>query len=557
MRPPSELPGLGDWLSLLERPGAALRRAFGPTYGQDAALLERRRHAYRALLQAFAAAYDSRDAIIVARAPARLNLMGVHVEHRRGEVNYVTHCREVLIAAQPRPDDRVVLRSVEPACFPDHSFGIGEELAQGAGDNWLAFIESPGVSQAVARRRGHWGNYIKSAVLRLQHRFPERKLCGMNLMVSGDIPISAGLSSSSALVVAAAVATVRLNDLDVAPAELVELCGQGEWYVGTRGGAGDHAAMICGRRNRIAHMRFFPFELLEFVPLPDGCQVVICNSLKAAEKSSAVLDEYNQTIAAYQVVLMLIKQVLVAELGMEEAAVEHRLNHLGDVNLNRGEFPDDLIYRVLRRIPPAVTREQLQARLPAQRAALERIFSTHDAPAGGYRARAVAMFGLAEIARGANAMGFLKRGDLAGFGELMYISHAGDRLVTFAPDGSRHPWDNERTRVTDDYLQRLLDDRAGGDPEKAYRASLMFQPGGFRCSCEELDQIVDLAQRVPGVLGAGLTGAGFGGCVLALAREQAVEALVEALGEEYYEPRGLSLAVETCVAVAGAGVVSL
>ena len=556
MNPPEGLPRVRDWLDALERNGAASRKAFSRIYGDDPALIEQRREAYRELLNAFAEAYDSQDSIIVARAPARINLMGVHVEHRRGEVNYLTHCRELLIVAQPRPDDRVVLRNVEPARFPDHDFGIGEELARGAGGDWMAYIESPGVTQAVAQTRGDWANYVKSAVLRLQHRFPDRKLCGMNLMVNGDIPVSAGLSSSSALVVASAVATVRLNDLRLEPAELVELCGQGEWYVGTRGGAGDHAAMIFGRRNQIAHLRFFPFELLEYVPLPDGCQVVICNSLKAAEKSGAVLDEYNQTIAAYHVVLMLIKQVLVDEPGCDPAIVEHKLNHLGDINLNREHFPDELIYRALKRIPQSVTREELLARLPEQREALEKAFSTHDSPVEGYGARAVATFGLAEIARGANAAHFLKRGDLAGFGELMYISHDGDRVVTFAASGDRSPWDNEKTRATDDYLDRLLGDLAGGDRERAYRARLMFQPGGFRCSCEELDQIVGIAKRVPGVLGAGLTGAGFGGCVLALARDEAAEPLLEALGKEYYEPRGLPLAAEACLSVEGAGVVN-
>jgi N-acetylgalactosamine kinase len=523
-------------------------------YGDNESLVESKREALLRLVNGFVREYGEVDDLLLARSPCRINLKGVHVEHRRGEVNYVTHCRELMMAAAGRSDDRVLLRDTESDRFPASEFSISEEATRGNWRLWLDYIDSPGVKAVLAERRGHWANYVKASVLRLHSRFPRARLLGMNLMVMGDIPVSSGLSSSSAVVVASALAFQHLNGLKIAPAELVELCGEGEWYVGTRGGAGDHAAMIFGRRGFIAHTRFFPFELLEYVPLPEGHRVVIVNSLKQARKSGAVLSAYNETIAAYSTALMLVKHILVDEMGFDRRTVDRRLNHLGDINLNPDLFPDPIIYEMLGRMPLSITREELLARLPNQRAALEKAFATHDRPAVGYRSRAVTMFGLSEIARGHHCVKLLKAGDLRAFGRLMHVSHDGDRVVTWDKSGRAKPWDNEKTRVSDGYLRRLQAALRSGDARKAEAARLMFQPGGYRCSSEELDQIVDIARRVRGVVGAGLTGAGFGGCVLVLAKDSAVDSLIQALNEKYYQPRNLPLSAEVCVPVEGAGV---
>ncbi len=70
----------------------------------------------------------------------------------------------------------------------------------------------------------------------------------MDIVVSGNIPLAAGLSSSSSLVVGAAEATIAINGLETFPAQFVDLCGEGEWFVGTRGGSADHAAIKLGQK---------------------------------------------------------------------------------------------------------------------------------------------------------------------------------------------------------------------------------------------------------------------------------------------------------------------
>jgi galactokinase len=61
----------------------------------------------------------------------------------------------------------------------------------------------------------------------------------------------------------------------------------------------------------------------------------------------------------------------------------------------------------------------------------------------------------------------------------------------------------------------------------------------FEVSSPELDALVDTALATPGVLGARLTGAGFGGCTLALVRREAVGALTAAIDAEYPKRTGL------------------
>lgn len=62
----------------------------------------------------------------------------------------------------------------------------------------------------------------------------------------------------------------------------------------------------------------------------------------------------------------------------------------------------------------------------------------------------------------------------------------------------------------------------------------------FEVSCRELDEMADIARSVPGVYGARMTGAGFGGCVVSLVRADAVPALVNTIEDQYSRRTGKS-----------------
>lgn len=61
----------------------------------------------------------------------------------------------------------------------------------------------------------------------------------------------------------------------------------------------------------------------------------------------------------------------------------------------------------------------------------------------------------------------------------------------------------------------------------------------YEVSCEELDIMVEEAQRIPGTLGSRMTGAGFGGCTVSLVHEDDVERFIREVGEAYTTRSGL------------------
>ncbi|MFQ5859617.1 MAG: galactokinase [Anaerolineae bacterium] len=76
----------------------------------------------------------------------------------------------------------------------------------------------------------------------------------------------------------------------------------------------------------------------------------------------------------------------------------------------------------------------------------------------------------------------------------------------------------------------------------------------YQVSSPELDTMVELLRAQPGCYGARLTGAGFGGCAVALMRAEALEAAITAVAEAYQARTGLTPALYPTRAAAGAGI---
>ena len=225
-----------EWMEILETNSSNLRQTLTQIYGSDHELLEERRRAFLRVLEEFTRRYGPRRPVVLTRAPGRINLMGRHVDHRGGYVNVMAISREIVLAAAARDDDVVSLANLDSDEFPERQFHIGSLLKTADWCDWMDFINSVTVQQVMEGSRGDWSNYAKAAVLRLQHACPDHRLAGMDCVVSGNIPVGAGLSSSSAIVVAVTEASVALNGLQITMQQFVDLCGEGEWFVGSRGG---------------------------------------------------------------------------------------------------------------------------------------------------------------------------------------------------------------------------------------------------------------------------------------------------------------------------------
>jgi len=74
----------------------------------------------------------------------------------------------------------------------------------------------------------------------------------------------------------------------------------------------------------------------------------------------------------------------------------------------------------------------------------------------------------------------------------------------------------------------------------------------FEASCVEADTMVDLAQDLPGLIGARLTGGGFGGCTINLVEQAEAKAFAQALKERYSQATGIQAEIYICHASAGA-----
>jgi len=468
------------------------------------------------------------------RIPARINLMGVHIEHRGGHVNYMTIAREILMAVTPCADDTLHFTNVD-AEYDPFSFSISEEIQPGHKIDWLEYINS------VKIQKGAWENYIKCAAYYLQNQF-EKPLKGMQVTVFGKIPPAAGLSSSSALVVGTTEALNFINQLGLSPEQKTLMCGEAEWYVGTRGGAGDHAAIIYGKRCCIAHLQFFPLRA-EMIPLPEDVTVVACHSLVKAKQAGGARDIFNGRVASYEIAFSLLRKNF----------PQFQVQHFRDFGPQHLGIPLPDLYRMLKSLPEKITRAEVFAALPDEYERFQKIFATHSDPPEGYSVRAVCLFGLSECARSEQTGNLLKSGDLEKIGQIMYISHEGDRIMTHNSSGQPTPLVKN---FSDAYFDDLIHRLDAADPAVQESAGLALQPGGYDCSTPEMDLIVDICRQVDGVLGAGLTGGGLGGMVLALVQQSSVPALLQALNQKYYQPRNLPFSAEVCAPVDGISVLA-
>jgi N-acetylgalactosamine kinase len=285
-------------------------------------------------LETFDRAYGADADALVFRSAGRVNVLGTHIDHRGGTVNPVAVNHMWLVAA-PRDDDVLVAKNVESDTFPDEMFRISACLPPGRKiPDWHLWCHDE-FEKRVGDGSVTWSTYVRGAVLYLQHWHTTEdgvfapRLRGMNLIFYGNVPRAVGLSSSSAVVVAAAEAAVQLNGLAIPREQLVTHCGYAERYVGTHGGCSDHGAIVFGICNGLTHLTAFPLTVGS-TPLPAGYALVLANSLVSAVKRAGARSAFNSRIAAYKFALMMIRSRF--------PQYADKLQYLRDVNPNRSAW---------------------------------------------------------------------------------------------------------------------------------------------------------------------------------------------------------------------------
>ena len=459
--------------------------------------------------------------------------MGRHIDHQGGMCNLLAIDRKVVMAASPRDDDAINLWNIDSASYPDRSFTIAELTRDIVWEDWLRTLDSQYVKRLASGAAGDWANYVKGTALRLQHRFHDRPLRGMDAFVCGNIPVGAGLSSSSALVVATAEALIELNALNVRPKELIDLCGEGEWFVGTRGGHGDHAAIKLGRENEVVSVSFFPFEVVARHPFPSACSLMICHSGILAKKTENAGARFNTRVACYHMARELIRS--------DFPQLASRVRHFRDINCDMLDLTLPALYRIVKSLPQRLGPADVEA-VAKGSPDVANCIAGLDLGTLDFPVRDVALYGLAEMERAKHAGVCLDRGDAEGLGRLMTASHDGDRVARWE-DGKSMPG---AVSATDEFMDSLIERAEALGALTQSRAALFQQPGAYACSTPEIDSLVDLAHTCPGVLGAQLAGAGLGGCIMILLQIDAAEQLRNTLTAQYYNPRDLDPQLFVC-----------
>jgi len=531
-----------EWEQAIARFSPRARRSLAEIYGPDRLALEARRRDLLRPLRRFCRVFGRQRKVVIARAPAVVNLMGRHVDVVGGFINVTNVDSEAVMVASPREDDLVRLAPSSGRSGAREAFAIGREIAALGWEDWLTYLSSARVRAMIARARGDWSHIARAAAVRLQQHFKTRRLRGMDAVVQSGIPLASGLGASSGMLVAASDAFVALNGLEITPHQFVLLCGEGEWYLGARGTAASHAGVKLGRRGQVAHLRFFPFEADRLVPFPEGYRLVLCHA-PASEGLHRAGAARTRALAAMEVALLLLRD--------RYPHLAHLMERVRDLNPRRLGISLRQLYGMLLDIPRRGVPSALRRLLSAE--GRERLDGILDRAGSlpALRLRDALCFGMAECARSDIMAGVLERGDMARAAALLRASHDAERVAR-GREGTPWCW-----RATDAHLRRCIGDLESENPERVLRAQLARQPGRFGPGAKEIDRIVDVAQEVPGVVGAQLSGAGAGGCAMALVREQAVGRLKRALSEKIFRPARLRPAIDVCGFVEGAGLLAL
>jgi len=225
--------------------------------------------------------------------PGRVEFLGKHTDYAGGRSLLLAVDRGFRLVAATR-DDRT-LRVATGADEPDvRQFDYG---------------------QTPAHAGGHWVNYVATVARRVAQNFSDATdLRGLDAAFLSDLPVAAGMSSSSALMVATFLGLCTANDLQrtapyarriESPIELAEYLGcvengqsfatlTGEAGVGTFGGSEDHTAMLCCKPELLSQFSFAPSVFERDIAFPATMDLLIASSGVQAVKTGEAMAQYNR-----------------------------------------------------------------------------------------------------------------------------------------------------------------------------------------------------------------------------------------------------------------------
>jgi len=218
------------------------------------------------LLSAFKSAFGDANDVVIVRSPGRVNIIGEHTDYNDGFVLPAAIDKAAYIAIRLRDDDRIILYAKDM----DDRFEINL--------NDLAPVASV-----------DWPNYILGAVAQFAKK--DIPLRGFEAVLSSDVPIGAGLSSSAAVECATSFALNEVLQAGLDRVTLVKMSQKAEHeYAGVMCGIMDQFASVMGKKNHVIRLDCRSLEY-EYVPFRlDGIRILLLNT---NVKHSLASSEYN------------------------------------------------------------------------------------------------------------------------------------------------------------------------------------------------------------------------------------------------------------------------
>ena len=503
----------------------ALLYAFRRLYGAGAARIHNQVMRYADAVERFVAHFGA-GPIVLARSPARINILGEHVDY----VKYLP--TEVLPFASREHDMLMIFRPTQSGIVRARSTLSGADdtefalaacpphnpAAQSLDEEWLAYLHKVGTPKR------HWTNYVKASVHYCALKYGGVR-SGWDFLIDSTIPAAGGASSSSAVVVLSGAAVRIANNIRFDPETLAEDSAKAEWYIGTRGGKMDHCTMCLSSRQSAVHLNFTPFRA-SLVPLHRFRYRWVAFYSHPADKSGDVMLKFNERSAVSRLLIpTLLDDMLSRDAGLK-ARWQRIYKTLSEDTENLTAAHE--AREILSQLPESVTLAAVRRDYPGVYAELERgyprlaqLMGTQPIPV-----RARALHHVGEVIRVRDAVAILK--DIF---------------------SSRMPEEPEKTEPGL---------RAVGDLVNATHESMRDLYG---LTTPDIDKLVDIITSHPHDYGARLMGGGFGGNILALMSREHVPEVVDLVQKLYYAPRGENGLAEGKVTVStpgeGFGCVSL
>lgn len=221
--------------------------------------------------------------------PGRIEVLGKHTDYAGGRSLLCATDLGAAFVSRPRHDHVVAIR----------------DLRSGETDQ---FVLDPELTSET----GDWTNYPRTAARRLAANFGIAT--GADIVFESNLPLAAGMSSSSALIVAFATILKDINGVASHPAFVANVSGtedeagylgtvengqtfgtlEGHAGVGTFGGSEDHTAILCSSPGTLKQYAFCPVRHEATVPFPEDWVFVVASSGIVAEKTGAALERFNR-----------------------------------------------------------------------------------------------------------------------------------------------------------------------------------------------------------------------------------------------------------------------